>query len=176
MATSYPRRNTSGGIWKITDLAKNLLEEGTWPSRPVGARGVCSGGNADPNSNVIDYITIPTAGDATDFGDLSAVRSRVNHGAGNFTRGICKMGGDPATSQCDFITYSSTGNAADFGDLSGNKNSVAGIGNDVFGYAVGGSGVVNVIEVMTIAVTGNAVDFGDLTAAKNEVEPAASPT
>ena len=130
MATSYPRRNTSGGIWKVNDLAKNLLTKGTWPSRPVGTRGVCAGGT-EPNSTVIDYITIPTAGDATDFGDLSAVVTYVDHGTGDFTRGICKMGGDPSNAKCEYITYASTGNAADFGDLSSSKYGVCGIGNDV---------------------------------------------
>ena len=35
-----------------------------------GPRGVFGGGYDNPVPNVIDYITIPTTGNATDFGDL----------------------------------------------------------------------------------------------------------
>ena len=41
-----------------------------------GGRGVFMGGwpNGNPLSNIIDYITIATTGDATDFGDLTVAR------------------------------------------------------------------------------------------------------
>ena len=37
-------------------------------------RGVAAGGAAPGVSNVIDYVTIASTGDAADFGDLTAVR------------------------------------------------------------------------------------------------------
>ena len=71
MATSYPKRHTTGGIWKVTDVAKNLLTKGTWPGSPIpGGRGAFGGGETPSYQNTIDYVTISTAGDATDFGDL----------------------------------------------------------------------------------------------------------
>jgi hypothetical protein len=48
-------------------------------------RGVFGGGN--PTSNVMDYITIPTTGNATDFGDLTAARYGLA-GASSGFRGV----------------------------------------------------------------------------------------
>ena len=39
-----------------------------------GDRGVFGGGSTGSVSNVIDYITISSAGDATNFGDLTVAR------------------------------------------------------------------------------------------------------
>ena len=36
--------------------------------------GVFAGGAAPSDSNVIDFITIASTGDATDFGDITAAR------------------------------------------------------------------------------------------------------
>ena len=90
---------------------------------PMGAssvtRGVFAGGQFDnpyPKTDIIDYITIATEGNAIDFGDLTAARS---HGSGlsNSIRG-CFAGGSPSkTNVIEFVTIASTGNASDFGDL-----------------------------------------------------------
>ena len=72
----------------------------------------------------MDYVTIGSAGNATDFGDLSVVRNHAD-GASSNTRGLF-MGGyntsESSTSSrlntIDYITIASTGNASDFGDLS----------------------------------------------------------
>jgi len=92
-------------------------------SAPMGAssttRGVFAGGQFDnpyPQTDIIDYITIATEGNAIDFGDLAAARS---HGSGlsNSIRG-CFAGGSPSeTNVIEFVTIASTGNASDFGDL-----------------------------------------------------------
>ena len=92
-------------------------------SSPMGAssttRGVFAGGQFDnpyPQTDIIDYITIATEGNAIDFGDLAAARS---HGSGlsNSIRG-CFAGGSPSeTNVIEFVTIASTGNASDFGDL-----------------------------------------------------------
>ena len=42
------------------------------PTLDSGARGVIAGNN--PTNNVIQFFTIPVAGNATDFGDLSQNR------------------------------------------------------------------------------------------------------
>ena len=46
----------------------------------VAARGLFGGGLSSGTSthhNVIDYVTIATTGNATDFGDLTVARSNV---------------------------------------------------------------------------------------------------
>ena len=84
--------------------------------------GRSSGG--DYSANVMDYVTIGSTGNATDFGDLSVVRISTD-GASSNTRGLF-MGGYNAsfgasqtyrTNTIDYITIASTGNATDFGDL-----------------------------------------------------------
>ena len=72
MATSYPRRTTTGGVWKVTDVAKNLLTKGTWPGSPIpGTRGVFAGGQNPGAVDTIEYVTISSTGNSTSFGDLS---------------------------------------------------------------------------------------------------------
>jgi len=62
----------------------------------------------------MDYITIGTTGNATDFGDLTTTRSRLP-GTSNNTRGI--FPGGSSSNVIDYITIATTGNATDFGDL-----------------------------------------------------------
>ena len=79
--------------------------------------GGANGNNGSVKLNTIQYVTIASTSNTTDFGDL-AVATRSTMGASN---GIScfKMGGNTpsyiATIE-DFI-IASTGNAADFGDL-----------------------------------------------------------
>ena len=48
------------------------------PNLDGGARGLFTGGEGSPTYvNTIDYITISTAGNATDFGDLMILCMRV---------------------------------------------------------------------------------------------------
>ena len=92
-------------------------------SAPMGAssstRGVFAGGQFDnpyPQTDIIDYITIASEGNAIDFGDLAAARN-AGSGFSNSTRG-CFAGGSPSkTNVIEFVTISTTGNATDFGDL-----------------------------------------------------------
>ena len=70
MAKSYPRRDSASGIWRVTDIADNLKEHGTWPNS--GSTRAVFGGGAEPGvSEVIDYVTVSSTGDAADFGNLS---------------------------------------------------------------------------------------------------------
>ena len=87
-------------------------------------RGVFGGGPT--NQCVMDYITIATTGNATDFGDLTVAR-RFFAGVSSSTRGV--FGGGP-TNQCvmDYITIATTGNATDFGDLTtAHRSNLAGV-------------------------------------------------
>ena len=69
--------------------------------------------------NVIQYVTIASTGNATDFGDLTDER-RLPGAVSNNTRGLIAGGyANPATvATVDYITIASTGNAADYGDMS----------------------------------------------------------
>ena len=75
------------------------------------------GGFTPDNSNVCDYITMASTGDATDFGDLSTTR-RNSAGFSNTTRGVVAGGIDSGHSNLiEYITIASTGNVTDFGDV-----------------------------------------------------------
>ena len=71
-------------------------------------------------SNVIDFVTIASAGNATDFGDLLDERNPDNSQICSHTRGLFVGGENPGPSACNIIahiTIASTGDAADFGDI-----------------------------------------------------------
>ena len=132
-------------------------------------RGVVGGGNANPaNSDVIDYITIASTGDATDFGNLTVGRRELG-GCSSSTRGVFACGWkNPGafSGEIDYITIASTGNATDFGDSVLARSGVQGTSNSIRGIFKGGASPTyqNAIEYVTIATTGNSVDFGDGTA------------
>ena len=52
-----------------------------------GARGIFTGGATPSAVNTIDFVTISTAGDATDFGDLTVAGSVGNDGAASDVNG-----------------------------------------------------------------------------------------
>ena len=118
--------------------------------------------------NTIEYITISTLGNSTDFGDATdAVRQ--DGALASSTRGVHFGGydGSNGINIIDYVTIASTGNAADFGDTTAVKTGgPAGLSNGTRGIIAGGEtspSNVDVIEYITIAQTGNAVDFGNLT-------------
>lgn len=79
-------------------------------------RTVFSGGWSNNPTNVLDYVTTATTGDATDFGDLTSARDYVA-GASSNTRGVTGGGTTSGSNVIDYVTIATTGNAADFGDL-----------------------------------------------------------
>lgn len=90
-----------------------------------GTRGVFAGGErpaGSSQSNVMEYVTIASTGNVTDFGDLTDARGEAD-GTSNGTLGIF-IGGKNASStnlkSVDKITIASTGNATDFGDVTSN--------------------------------------------------------
>tara|TARA_R100001224_G_C3994513_1_gene140440 strand:- start:31 stop:1005 length:975 start_codon:yes stop_codon:yes gene_type:complete len=141
-----------------------------------GGRGGGFTGTGNPfGSNIIDYVTIATAGNATDFGDLSSVRYSVS-GLSSSTRGIfgggaVYTGSTVFTDTMEYITIASTGNVTDFGNVLGAADNMLSASSATRGLYLGGietSGapaVQNVIQYITIASTGNSQDFGDLATA-----------
>jgi len=135
-------------------------------------RGIWAGGVGSPTpspylSNVIDYVTIATAGNATDFGDSADKAYYGASGSASPTRGIW-AGGNPMEDMIQYVTIASTGNAEEFGNLSVNKAGVATASSHTRALIAGGNdgapayNSYNSIEYITIATTGNAKDFGDL--------------
>ena len=93
---------------------------------------------ASPYSNVIDYVTIATTGNSTDFGDLTNGRAFFGS-AGSPTRltfggGALDTSGN-TTNTIDYVTIATTGNAIDFGDLYLSRYYVTGCSNGHGGLA-----------------------------------------
>ena len=156
-------------------------------------RGIWAGGyNVDTKpatnigSNTIDYVTIATAGNAADFGDMvrqdgSSDTTFSKFSTANSTRGLIAGGYNSGGEQDEitYITIATTGNSTYFGDLtavsafggSGASSSTRGI------LTVGGTpGPHNRIDFVTIATTGNATDFGDLTLARRYAQGVSNKT
>ena len=125
------------------------------------------------NSNVIDYITIASVGNATDFGD-SSIDGRGIAALASPTRGIFAGGYTPSspnmTNIIEYITIATAGNATDFGDMATSRMNMTGGGcsSNTRGLFSGGVNLpsvtgYNLIDFITIATTGNSQDFGDLT-------------
>ena len=137
--------------------------EMTSPDLNGGARALWGGGTAPAQKDIIDYVTISTLGDATDFGNLSGNRFGV---AGVASRTRAVFAGGYVMNTIEYVTFSSTGNATDFGDRTATGAYPNGASSQTRGIVVGGyqaPAVINIMDYITIASTGNAVDFGNST-------------
>jgi len=140
-------------------------------------RGVWHTGTApSPVSrcNVIDYVTIATAGNATDFGDSQQSRDETvgtfGETRGLFHGGIYQGGGGFVTiNTTEYIVMDTTSNAISFGSLNPKSRKMQGASNATRATFSGGLTVPDAesvserIQTVAIMTTGNASDFGDLT-------------
>ena len=148
----------TGMAWEDQD-ASSYVPFYPW----YGDRGVFGG-----KMNIMDYITISSTGNATDFGDLTDGREILS-ACSNSSRGVFG-GGDGAAYTIDYITFATTGNAQDFGDLTVDRYNLSACSDATKGVFGGGSvpssghAETDTIDYITIATTGNAIDFGNLSA------------
>jgi len=96
-------------------------------------RGIFAGGvgpsGSPGNSDVIDYITIATLGDAIDFGDLAEVNNSKS-GCASSTRAVFSGGQVPGTTNSmEYVQIMTTGNSIDFGDLTLQQEAATSLSN-----------------------------------------------
>jgi len=160
----------------------NATDFGDLQTDRYGNAGCCSttraisGGSATYTSpgptsysDIMDYITIASTGNGTDFGNMSQALDNCSAASSN-TRGIW-MGGAAGTNgsiklnNIQYVTIASTGNTSDFGDLAVATRTSMGASNGISCFKMGGNtpSYITTIEDFIIASTGNAADFGDLT-------------
>ena len=140
-----------------------------------GARMFFAGGtNGSSVVDVIQYVNIPTTGNAIDFGNLIAAEQE-GASCSSRTRGFY-FGGDPADNDIEYITFSSTGNATDFGNLTESGKSGAGCSDKTRGIMMLGGVTLNTINYISMATTGDAQDFGDMTSGGSAGAGCDSPT
>ena len=139
-----------------------------------GVRALSMGGsrqsNPSPATDIIEYITITTPGNAQDFGDLLTNTSDAE-ACSNGTRALY-MGGSPPSgiyAEAEVIQYVTTatfGDAIDFGNLTDQTIAPACLSDGTLGFSTGGyginaGGITENIEYVTIDTTGDATNFGD---------------
>ena len=117
--------------------------------------------------NNIEFVTIASTGNATDFGDMLAGKQGIG-ALSSSTRGIINAGSDAGAgvNVIQYVTMAQQGNALDFGDLTVARSYARGCasptrGVNAGGYPPGGGGS-QVIDYTTISTLGNTADFGDL--------------
>ena len=155
----------------IQKRESQYLGGGTGSNAGTGTRGIFTSRSTSPGvyANTTDFITIPTLGDAQDFGDTIGTGA---YGAttSDSTRGLLG-GGHPNSNGSDtiqFFTIASIGDATDFGNLTsarwlmggGCSNSTRSIFT-AGSTLTSGNPAVNTLDYVTTQSLGNAVDFGD---------------
>lgn len=136
-------------------------------------RAIFGGGR--PTINDIEYITITSLGNSSNFGDLTQARHSLTGCYSNGTNNRGVWGGGSNTLVMDYVTISTTGNATSFGNLTQKGDNIGATSNTtsqrlVFTgryYEVPGTHYTNRMDYITINSTGNATDFGDLLAGRN---------
>ena len=186
--------NTFNGAISMNSSAYMNFPTGRTEERVIvnnnfGTRGLVFQGLTYPSApsstylNTIEFITVATKGNATDFGDLIS-KANSGAGAGNLTRGIQVSGNDPsgATNVIQFVTIATTGDAQDFGDVGYERCNAGAVSNQTRLVYSGGEGMsspypkLNNIEFITFASTGNGTDFGDQVTLVNSPYGVSSPT
>ena len=161
----------TGDMWKTVNSFKDTGNRG---------RAVFT---TNAGGNKLDFVNIPTLGNATLFGSLT--NGNRQFGCASATRGLWAGGYNPSTSnEITYITIASEGDSIDFGDLNEARRATSAASSSTRGvwfggYSPAGGGSpnrTNTIQYVEIATLGNAKDFGDLTSTNVSSAAAASPT
>ena len=162
----YITISSQGGVNDFGDTLNNSRNHSgacSDSTRAVRAEGYNTALSA--RTNTLEFITIATTGDSSEFGDLNRAMSDMAGSFASPTRGFFGGGKGPETNIIDFITIQSKGNAIDFGDLiDGTRAEGSGSANSTRGLFFSGSGPgsADTIQFITMATLGNATDFGNL--------------
>ena len=116
----------------------------------------------------INFVTISTTGNTTDFGTLSTITFAQQSSSSNSTRAIFAGGyHGNAQNTIQFVTIATTGNTTDFGDLTNPRKRSQQVPSPTRAVIIGGGvapseGNVTSMEKVEISTTGASVDFGTL--------------
>ena len=146
-------------------------------SRAVFMGGHDSESGSPGGTNNIEYITIASTGNGTEFGDLLDAGKILGGGSGNGVRGLF-AGGRPSsnTDRIEYLTVATTGNTTDAGDLTRAVGYFSPNANVAPGRMVGMMSFdtdftnkdFNYVAIMS---TDDAADFGDSQVAGVECSP-----
>ena len=178
MSNQPPIEVPQGAIRLNTDSQKlEFFAQDRWyematdvPTLNSGVRGTFTGGEPSITDNM-EFITIPTRGNGTDFGDYI-----ISNGTGNrsqlssSTRGFCGGGESPSAGDSHNTIgkheFASTGSAIDFANLDFTSKGGVGMSNATRGVQTRGYGAPslgrNDVCFFTMATQQDAIDFGDV--------------
>jgi len=172
MATSYPDKTNARGIWRITDITRNIKTEGTFPGFSGSHKGLYFGGSTPSDSNVIQSVDQTSTGDGVDFGDLSVAHSELTTGA----NGIRALAAGLGTS-VDTVLFASQGNSSNFATLAIDPRQYGSCSNNTRSLFHGnGDNFHDTVEYCEFATLGVKADFGNLSAGKDREGACSSPT
>jgi len=161
--------SSGGGASEFGEVTNGVSNAG---STSDSTRGIChSGSRGNPSgavSPLIDFITLATTGNTSDFGDASVQRF-THAGTSSPTRGVFAGGYNPVElGSIEYLTIQSKGNGIDFGNLTATRRRLGGGSNTTRAIFAGGMRYpsspngVDIIDYITMASTGDAIDFGNL--------------
>ena len=141
------------------------------PNVDGGARGVWCGGDPSRTTNM-DFITIPTRGNTTDFGDLPFANAGMTCGIqASKTRGFTCGGEAPVGDSHNYIVkydFATTGSAVDHADLTFTSKNGGGYSNATRAIQHRGYGAPSITHddvcAFTMASSANAFTFSDIIA------------
>ena len=136
----------------------------------TASRGVFGAGSgASGGTNILDYVTIGSTGNATDFGDLNYAsgsgESCSNGIRGIFAHGYGNPSGYASAGKIDYITISTTGNASSFGNMKSSGYWYTGsacASDNGRGVFAGGSPGAKGVYYIQISTEANATSAGNL--------------
>ena len=140
-----------------------------------GDMGIFMGGQTPSASNVIDYVSISTAADAADFGDLIA----ATEGSSAFCDGTSAYFacGSTDTDGLEIFNIASKGNTVQGTNLTTGRQGRGNAQSNVRGLAAGGApGPSANIDFFTFKSADAGGDFGDLTHSGFGIAGCSSPT
>ena len=125
---------TTSTLGNSSDFGDKIQSQTHGGSFSNAIRAVIGGGVGSVPSgsitNVIQFITMATLGDAQDFGDLT-YSSRIMGSASSPTRGLFAGGLNPSgvLNTISYVQIMTTGDSIDFGDLTSTSYGVSGLSN-----------------------------------------------
>jgi len=177
----YVVTSSGGGAVDFGSLQKGRLDfldarRGSAAGGNDSTRGLIAGGNTPGDGGArksMDFVTMASTGDSSDFGELIQERFDFNGSVGNGVRAIFAGGYSQTSPAATFFKIIETvnvqtgGGATKFGEMSDNRGRTTSTSNSTRGLVgmSGGTGptnVTNIIEYITLSTEGNVTDFGDL--------------
>jgi len=132
----------ASGVWDLSEQF-DLVKGGNWPNIGNPAtRALFAGGYGGGATDTVDTLLLASAGNATDFGNLTSGRYYLSSGgAASSTRAVYAGGANNDGDRqniIEYFTFASTGNGTDFGDIASTTQSMAGCSSSTRGIFAGG--------------------------------------